>query len=379
MSFKRIASRSLSAAASIFLSRVLGFVREVLTAAFFGANHLTDAFFLAWKVPNIFRRVLGEGALEKVFIPYLRNTEGEEFKRAVLGYLLLLSSLVVLLLFLFAPYVVELFSHSSDRVFLEKATFFLRYLSLYLLFAFLNAYFSALLQFKGKFFKPYLSQAIFNLTLIVFVLLFHEGLGIFSLVLGALLGGLAQVVYILLVAGAEGVLVLPSLKPHPRLGSFFKNLIPSFASAGVGQLATLVEVYLATAVGGGVLSALYYAFRLFQLPISLVGVAVGRVALTELSTAKGEISKELAPVEFEIKRRLLRATFKGYGGGALFRRSHLFGALFPLKTDCGGRLHPRSLYRSGRPEDGALPQNLLLRFALFGSLQPGSKPLLRKG
>ena len=332
----------LKAATAILTSRVLGFVREILTAAFFGAGVLTDAFFLAWKIPNIFRRVLGEGALEKVFIPYLGEGLGEDFKRSVFGYLLILASITVVVLEISAPFVVDLLSHSGNGLFLEKATLFLRILALYLLFAFINAYFSSLLLSKGAFFKPYLSQAIFNFTVIGFILLFHQVWGIYSLVIGAVAGGILQVLYIVLVAKSEGVAVLPSFRFHPILVKFFRDMLPSFASGGIGQLATLVEAFFATAVGGGVLSTLYYAFRLYQLPVSLVGVAVSRVSLSDLSSVKRRENGSNTAGGSEdslTERRLKKAVEIG-----LFFAVPLFLALFFLSGSIVNAVYTRGAF-----------------------------------
>ena len=270
----------------IFSSRILGFLREVLTAYYFGAGGLTDAFFLAWKIPNIFRRVLGEGALEKVFLPLLREGFEERFVRSVLGSLLSSSLLLVLLISSLSEDIVKIVSPEREEFFLKTASEYLALLIFYLPFAVLNAYYAALLQYRGAFFLSYLSSAIFNLTVIFFILLFAKTLGVKSLIFGVLSGGFLQVLYITLLARLKGVFYLPSFEIGEKLKRFFKNLIPSFASAGIGQFSTLVEAFYATSVGLGVLSSLYYAFRLFQLPVSLIGVASSRVGLVYISRVK---------------------------------------------------------------------------------------------
>ena len=304
-----LAKRFLAALFGILSSRVLGFLREIFTAYYFGASLLTDAFFLAWKIPNLFRRVLGEGALEKVFLPLLRGRETQrDFIRSVFGYLLGASLVLTDLLSLFSENVVSLIAADRGTEFIKIAALFLSALAFYLPFAVVNAYYTALLQFKGVFFWSYLSSALFNLVALLFLLLLHGSLGIEALLLGVLVGGLLQVLYISLLAKLKGVFFLPSFRWNGRLKTFFGSLIPSLASAGVGQIATVAEAFFATAVGFGILSCLYYAFRLFQLPVSLIGVASSRVALVHISRLKGHMSPSLKTLEFGLKRYLLKAS-----------------------------------------------------------------------
>ncbi len=286
---------SLASAVAILASRVLGLVREVLTASFFGADKYTDAFFLAWKIPNVFRRVLGEGAFNPVMQPLLAEDSDGSFRRSLLFYTVLVSLAVALGLWALAPLLINFLSPSGDREFIQTATTFLRYLAFYVFFASLNAYFMGLLQFEGgslRRFFSYLSQAVFNLTVVGFVLFYHSLLGIWSLVYGTLLGGFLQVLTIWGFAKYTNTKVGFSFSFSPKVGEFFKNLVPNLGSLGIGQISTVAEAFFATHAGVGVLSNLYYAYRLFQLPASLVGVAVANTVLSKMarnsSSSKGE-------------------------------------------------------------------------------------------
>ncbi|RTZ68282.1 MAG: hypothetical protein DSZ30_04445, partial [Aquificaceae bacterium] len=145
-------------------------------------------------------------------------------------------------------------------------------MAFYLPFAVINAFYSSLLQYKKAFFVSYFSSAVFNIAVILFTLFFYPLWGIFSLVYGVILGGLLQVAFTLTFAKRKEVFFTPKVGFHPKLKKFLVNIVPSFFSAGVGQISTLAEAFFATLSGGGVLSHLNYAFRLFQLPISLIGV-----------------------------------------------------------------------------------------------------------
>jgi putative peptidoglycan lipid II flippase len=294
----------LGASTAVGISRILGFVREVLIASLFGASYITDAFFLAWKIPNIFRRVLGEGALEKVLLPMLGAGVNKKFLAHLLGFLIISSLSLALSISLLSEWIVKLLAGTQKEDFVENAQTFLGIMIFYLPFAVVNAFFATLLQYRKAFFVSYLSSAVFNLAVILFTLFFYRLWGILAPVWGVIVGGLLQVGFILFFAGRKGVLIFPKLGFHPKLKHFLVNIVPSFFSAGVGQISTLAEAFFATLSGGGVLSYLNYAFRLFQLPISLIGVTSSRVSLSYLS---GKVySPDLKSLEFPLKKYLLK-------------------------------------------------------------------------
>ena len=294
----------LGASLAVGISRILGFFREVLIASLFGASYLTDAFFLAWKIPNIFRRVLGEGALEKVFLPMLGHQMDKNFLSHLMFFLIFSSLSLAVSISVLSGWIVKLLAGTHEEGFIENAQTFLGIMVFYLPFAVVNAFFASLLQYKRAFFLSYLSSAVFNLAVILFTISFYQIWGIEALVWGVIVGGLLQVGFILFFANRKGVLILPKLGFHPRLKHFLVNIVPSFFSAGIGQISTLAEAFFATLSGGGVLSHLNYAFRLFQLPISLIGVTSSRVSLSHLSGKS--YSPALGVLEFSLKKYLLK-------------------------------------------------------------------------
>jgi putative peptidoglycan lipid II flippase len=299
---KTLLKSSILSALGIGTSRILGLIREILTAAYFGAGWHTDAFFLAWKIPNIFRRVLGEGAFNPIIIPTLgklKEKDRETYLSSLFFYICLTSLVISILLNLSAPYIVELLSSEHNREFIQSATNYLRYLSCYLVFATLNAFFMSYIQFRGRFFVSYLSQAIFNLTVIGFLILFHNSLGLFSLVSGALVGGFLQIAFIYYFA--RDLKLKPIFELTKEVKYFFRKLIPQIGSAGVGHLSTLIEAFFATAVGGGILSALYYAMRIFQLGVSLITVALSNVGITEVSKTENKEKALRESLELALK------------------------------------------------------------------------------
>ncbi|NPB04831.1 MAG: murein biosynthesis integral membrane protein MurJ [Aquificae bacterium] len=282
------AAKFFRASSAVLLSRLLGFLREVLTAALFGAGALTDAFFLAWKVPNLFRRVLGEGAVEKVLLPSLGRKADPNYLSAVLFWLLFLSLVVAAALALLSEEVISVLAPFAPPETVEAAALMLKPLAFYLPLISVAAFFGALLQHGEHFFKAYFHQAVFNAAAVALLLLLSPHLGVYALVWAVLLAGVLQTLYAAAAAKRAGLFVWPRPSLGTRVKRFFKNLVPSFFSAGVGQVAVLAEAFFATAAGSGVLSALYYAQRLYFLPVSLVGIAAGRVNLSELAKAEPE-------------------------------------------------------------------------------------------
>ncbi|RTZ68283.1 MAG: hypothetical protein DSZ30_04450 [Aquificaceae bacterium] len=123
MSKTSFAKGFLGGALAIGISRILGFFREVLIASLFGASYLTDAFFLAWKIPNIFRRVLGEGALEKVLLPMLGKEIDKKFVGNLLFFLTLSSISFALLISFLSEWIAKFLAGTQEEDFIEKAPF----------------------------------------------------------------------------------------------------------------------------------------------------------------------------------------------------------------------------------------------------------------
>ena len=271
---------------AVLISRILGFVREFLTAYYFGANYLTDAFFLAWKLPNIFRRIFGEGAFDKILLSYLKEAFDKPFIQKVLFWTLLLTLILSIFIALFAEPLLSFIFPGADKQLLEEASAFLKIMSFYLPLISITSFFAALLNYEGSFFIAFFHQAVFNIAVLLFLLTLEKVLGIFSLVWGVIGGGFLQLVFILYFSFTKFGIIKPSIGWDGKVKNFFKNLLPSVGSVGIGQFSTLAEAFFASFTGRGTLSHLYYAFRLFMLPVSLIGVVGGRVNFAQLVKTK---------------------------------------------------------------------------------------------
>lgn len=278
------------------VSRVLGYGRDVLIAAALGAGVSADAFFVAFKLPNFFRRLFAEGAFAAAFVPvFARSLEGEgreEARRladqtlAVLASVLLVLVLAVeiampLLIALMAPGFTDDPEKFSLTVALTRITF------PYLLFVSLVALFGGMLTSSGRFAAFAAAPILLNLALIAAALVARAspelGAG-HALAWGVSLGGVAQLLLLIVALRRAGLmprLCLPRLTPGVK-----KILVlfgPAAFGAGIVQINLLVDQFIASFLPTGAISYLYYADRINQLPLGVIGIAVGTALLPLLS------------------------------------------------------------------------------------------------
>lgn len=276
------------------ISRVTGFVRDVLIAATLGAGPVADAFFVAFKLPNFFRRLTGEGAMTVAFVPLYAGKleEDKAAARAFAGRIqaVLVSGLLTFLVVveIFMPWVMLAlapgFAGDPERfgiaVELTRITF------PYLPLISLVALWGGMLNSLGRFGPMAAAPILLNLILIGMML----GLGgMFEtpghlLAWGVSVAGLAQAVYVgsaLFRSRALPPPVLPKLTPEVK--RFFKLALPAALGAGVVQVNLLIDIVLASLLPEGSISFLYYADRVVQLPLGVVGVAIGTAMLPLLS------------------------------------------------------------------------------------------------
>ncbi len=276
------------------LSRISGFARDIVLSYFFGAGAAADAFFVAFRIPNFFRRLFAEGAFNQAFVPVLSRYRQETpeafaaFVAAIAGNLSVAVWSVVLLGVVFAPGLVVLFAPGfwdAPEQF-ESTTGMLRLTFPYLGFISLAAFCAALLNSQGRYAIPAFTPVLLNLCLIAAMLfatdLFAEP--IYALAWGVFVAGLAQMLFQLPAVSRLGLLVMP--RPslgHPGVRQVGRLLLPAIFSASVSQINTLIDTMLASTLATGSISWLYYADRLLELPIGLVAVALGTVLLPNLS------------------------------------------------------------------------------------------------
>ena len=279
---------------NIFSSRVTGFFRDVLFANFLGANILSDAFLFAFRLPNLFRRILAEGAMNSVFIPlYIRQSKesqslASDFTSAVFLIFLSITSIMTIFVFLFSEQITSFlapgFMDNEDQF--NFAIQLIPIIFPYLIFVTLSAVISSVLNIKGKFFLPSFLSVILN-VLMIGTLLIYKSESHFPLAWSILIAGIIQLFLLLINANFFKSLFQFSLKKLSLLGSilrtFFKRFLFSVLGSGIVQLNIFVSMLFASLVGEGAISHIYYADRIIDLPFALIAVAMTFTLLPYLS------------------------------------------------------------------------------------------------
>jgi len=309
------------------VSRVLGFVRDVLVAAILGAGMIADAFFVAFKLPNFFRRLFAEGAFSAAFIPLFAETltrQGQEEARVFAERILsvLLATLIALTLAaqLGMPWLMKLLApgFAAEPAKFDLAVGFTIITFPYLLFISLVALQGGLLNALGRFAAVAATPVLLNLCLIGAVLIaarasLDPG---WALSWGVFAAGAAQFLWLVHSCRAAGMklrLRFPELTPEVR--RLLSLMLPAAIGAGVAQINLVVDIILASFLPSGSVSYLFYADRLNELPIGVIGVAVGTALLPLIAkqVAAGDEAAALASQNRAVEAVLLLAFPAGAG------------------------------------------------------------------
>ncbi len=285
------------------LSRVSGFARDVVLSHFFGAAGIADAFFVAFRIPNFFRRLFAEGAFAQAFVPALAEYRSGErqvldrFVAAVTGNLLLVLALVTVVGVLGAAWLTVLFAPGfvGDDARLAIATDMLRVTFPYLALISLTAYAGALLNSFHRYavpaFTPVLLNAVLILAALVGAPLFDRP--VMALAWGALAAGVVQLLFQFPALQRLHLLQPPRMDwTDPGVRKVGRLFVPAAFAASVNQINGLIGTILASLLATGSISWLYYADRLMELPIGLVAVALGTVLLPNLSRLHADGDRE---------------------------------------------------------------------------------------
>ncbi|MGI9417861.1 MAG: murein biosynthesis integral membrane protein MurJ [Geminicoccaceae bacterium] len=277
------------------ISRVLGFIRDMMMAALLGAGPLADAFLVAFKLPNFLRRLFAEGAFNAGFVPlFARTLEGEgktvarDFAAQAQAVLLAVLAPLVVVGIVVMPWIIRLmapgFEVGGERY--QAAVDLSRITFCYILFISLVALYGGVLNSLGRFAVPAAAPIILNLCLIVAMVASHLWFTApaSALAIGLAVAGIGQFLWVLAAARREGM--APALR-RPRLSPEVKRLfaliLPGVFGAGVAQINLFADVIFASFLSDGSVSYLYYADRVGQLPLGVIGVAVGTALLPLMS------------------------------------------------------------------------------------------------
>ncbi len=279
------------------LSRILGFVRDLVLARLFGADAATDAFFIAFKIPNFLRRLFGEGAFATAFVPvlteYKETRAFEDLKGLVdhvagtLGVVLLGVSLIGVVA---APLVVSLFAIGwvldGAHARLVLASSMLRLTFPYLFFISLTAFAGGILNAHNRFAVPAFTPVLLNLCLIGAALWLSPWMEepVTALAWGVLIAGVVQFTFQLPFLHKLKLLPRPRVqRGHEGVDRIMKLMVPALFAVSVVQINLLLDTVLASFLQTGSISWLYYSDRLMEFPQGVLGVALGTVILPALS------------------------------------------------------------------------------------------------
>jgi len=278
------------------LSRILGFVRDVVLAKMFGASGATDAFFLAFRIPNFMRRLFAEGSFSLAFVPVLSEYKANGDREAlrdlidhVTGTLAAILLLITGIGIIAAPLVLSIFAPgwlADDRPEFALSTDMLRITFPYIFFISLTALAGGILNTFERFLVPALTPVLLNLSLIAAALLLSTRMDVpvMALAWGVLAAGFVQLLVQIPALWRLG------LVPRPRWGwkhsgvrRILKLMIPTLFGSSVAQVNLLFDSIIATFLMTGSVSWLYYSDRLLEFPLGVLGVALATVILPNLS------------------------------------------------------------------------------------------------
>jgi putative peptidoglycan lipid II flippase len=301
---------------STMLSRIFGFLRDMVVAAFFGAGITTDAFFVAFRIPNMLRRLIGEGSLTVSFVPvfteYLNvKTKEDALELANVAFTALSVVLVFVSLLgvLFSPLIVTLMApgwyikhpdHYHLTVFLNRLMF------PYIFFMALVALCMGILNSLRHFAAPALSPVILNICMILAALLLRDFFQepITALAVGVMIGGVLQLAMQWPFLVKMGVKLKPDFNfKHPGLKQIGRLFFPAAFGASIYQINLIVSNILASFLPTGSVSYLYYADRIVELPLGVFAIAIGTAALPSFSeqVAKGDFHDLKKTIHFSLR------------------------------------------------------------------------------
>ncbi|MBO0615069.1 MAG: murein biosynthesis integral rane protein MurJ [Pseudomonadota bacterium] len=306
--------------AMTMISRVLGLLRDMIVARYFPVDGATDAFYVAFRIPNLLRRLFAEGAFSLAFVPVLSEYKTKQDRETlkdlidhVAGYLALILLVITVIGIVAAPIVMWVFapgfaSKPSARP--DLAVDMLRITFPYILFISLTAFVSGILNTFHKFAIPALTPALLNVVMIAAAVwgapYFDEP--IMALAWGVFFAGIAQLVFQLPTLTRLGLLPRFRVRrKHEGVSRIMTLMIPTLFGSSIAQLNLLINTLLASFLAVGSISWLYYSDRFVELPLAIVGVALGTVILPKLSSdhAKADATQFRHTMDWALRLGLL--------------------------------------------------------------------------
>jgi len=299
------------------VSRIAGLVRDMVVGRVFGAGFATDAFFMAFTIPNLLRRFFAEGSLTAAFVPTFSDVyrlEGRAEAQRVFNICWTLLLLVMIGItaagILGSPWIVKLIANGFAAVpgKLALTDLLNRVMFPYILLVSLLALMTGVLNVYGHFFLPSFSPVVLNLSLIVAALFFHAAfqVEVMALAWGVVVGGVLQLLVLLPALRTHGL--FPRLDfnfSHPRVVTIARLMLPGVAGVAIYQINVIVTRVLASFLPEGSVSYLYYGQRLFEFPQGVFIVALAQAVLPTMSRQAGEGDEEALKDSYRFALRLI--------------------------------------------------------------------------
>lgn len=297
------------------ISRILGLIRDIVIAHFFAAGSSSDAFFVAFKIPNYLRRLFAEGGFSQAFVPVLTEYKNQRDENAVQDLLDHVSGKLSLVLFVVtvvgvvaAPLLIMVFAagFSDDEGKIELSTTMLRITFPYILFISLTAFAGGILNAYGRFAVPAFTPVLLNISLISCAIWLAPFLDepVIALAWGILIAGILQLLFQLpFLLGLKRIPRPRLKKDHPGVSKILNLMIPTLFAVSISQINLIVDMLMASFLVTGSISWLYYSDRLMEFPLGVFGVALATVILPNLSEkhAQGDARKFSYTLDWALK------------------------------------------------------------------------------
>ncbi len=286
------------------ISRFAGYFRDVIIAITFGASGATDAFFVAFRIPNLLRRMFAEGAFAQAFVPVFTEYKEQRSKQDakdlvdhVCGQLGVILVIITAIGILAAPLIISLFApgFNDEPARHDLATLMLRLTFPYVLFISLTALAAGILNSYGKFAIPAFTPVFLNLSLIAVTLWLAPRMEepVIALAWGVFFGGIVQLLFQMPALHRLGLLPRPRLKRgHKGVKKIMVLMAPALFGSSVAQINLLINTIIASFLVAGSISWLYFSDRFVELPLALFGIAIATVILPKLSAQHASKSAE---------------------------------------------------------------------------------------
>lgn len=312
----RIAKAAGLMSVATFISRVLGYARDMVVAFYFGATGLSDTFFIAFRIPNLLRELFAEGTMSAALIPVLTGVQEKEgfdsakkLVRVTITFVLIVVGSITVLGVFFAPSVVALIAPGFKEPEKFSMTVSLtRLMFPFLLFISLAAVLMGSLNVRRVFFIPALAPAMLNITIIATVMILFTSMAepIKAVAIGVAIGGLVQFAFQTPSFFKQGYSLAPDFNfRNPGLQRIGRLVLPATLGMAVSQINIVISSILASYLVGGSITYLFYSMHLIQLPIGIFGVAMATAALPSLSEHAVKGDMEGLREDFSFSLRLL--------------------------------------------------------------------------